>query len=498
MYPIDGEATKLEVDFSSSISPSSTYIRADEINDDGVEEDDEEEEDDDDEAEGEEDQDDDDEDDDDDDEDEDDEDDNDEDEDEDDEDEDIDDDSNDVRNGVHATPGEHQNQHLMQNGTHLHHPHLQLSPQHHQIPHDEPHILKHSHPHQHDLQLQSDQFQNDGNHTLHHPPYHLNSHHQQIQHLHQHHHISTIDSHHINSPTNIAINGHHPYFISSADQQQSLEIQDEHDFHIHQRLLHTQQALNDHNININNNNDIENDYIIQHNDCSSIDISVSNNNNGAVCTDVTVNHNNTITPTPNSTITSSTLIGDDNIVDGERMLEVTRKLVRSTERDPDRDLRKQVLLKTAIKKLPHFMEYNRYSDSLEQSFHNNHMSPQACYEHHDSQQKLYHSVQPNAIQMSTTSLRMLHINDDHDQEFISQTDSASLLETSLNSTNEFYHTSHDSGVALFSPRSNKRSSSWVGLDAEMEVDNLTELSSRSTSIGSNNQYKKLRKREIID
>lgn len=345
----------------------------------------------------------------------------------------------------------------------------------------------------------------------------------------------------------------------------------------------------------------------------------------------------------------------NDILDGERMLEVTRKLVRNTERDPDRDLRKQVLLKTAIKKLPHFMEYNRYSDTLDRGFHS-HMSPQAYYEHHDPQQKFYHTVQPNAIQMSTTSLRMLDLNDDHDpelgtvesensdpnlgyntrpsldqHEYASQqpydryhqrtqdinhyemgtpmisrhnsldnlyqpingndikdgderipiafqiaceiydftcapddnerklldnltnsyysgptkeqrlnddscgedgtetrdhegsgTSSSShsseesansivshstesnevigesLLETSLNSSSDFYHSSHDSGVALFSPRSNKRSSSSIGLDDEMEVDHLTELSTRGSSIGSNNQYKKLRKREIIE
>lgn len=121
-----------------------------------------------------------------------------------------------------------------------------------------------------------------------------------------------------------------------------------------------------------------------------------------------------------------------DLVDGERMLEVTRKLVRSTERDPDRDLRKQVLLKTAIRKLPHFMEYNRYSDSFEQNLqlHSNNnniavncLTPNQYYDHHqhihlnhiDSQPKsYYHSVQPNAIQMSTTSLRMLDLNDDQE------------------------------------------------------------------------------------
>jgi len=128
-----------------------------------------------------------------------------------------------------------------------------------------------------------------------------------------------------------------------------------------------------------------------------------------------------------------------DLLDSERMLEVTRKLVRSTERDPDRDLRKQVLLKTAIRKLPHFMEYNPYPESFDQSFqlHSNDMSCNPSdnssvnlstaqyYEHHhlhmnhhvDSQPKsYYHSVQPNAIQMSTTSLRMLDLNDDHESE----------------------------------------------------------------------------------
>lgn len=132
-----------------------------------------------------------------------------------------------------------------------------------------------------------------------------------------------------------------------------------------------------------------------------------------------------------------------DLLDSERMLEVTRKLVKSTERDPDRDLRKQVLLKTAIRKLPHFMEYNHYSDSFDQSFHshNNSLScntndgsnvtvnclPTAQYyephhqihlNHHLEVQpkSYYHSVQPNAIQMSTTSLRMLDLNDDHETE----------------------------------------------------------------------------------
>lgn len=354
-----------------------------------------------------------------------------------------------------------------------------------------------------------------------------------------------------------------------------------------------------------------------------------------------------------------------DILDGERMLEVTRKLVRSTERDPDRDLRKQVLLKTAIKKLPHFMDYHHYSDSLERCPNEN-ISPQNYYESHDSQQKFYHPVQPNSIQMSTTSLRMLDLNDDHDPELInieqeqdphlgynarasleqhdyvqnqydryhhrtthdptqydpnnhmisrhnsldnlyqpisggdlsadikdgderipiafqiaceiydftcnpddndrklldnlahdyyppkptketkldanvvagrdglapddqdgsdggsnsnssttSTTDESasssisncsveqdeitgtSLLETSLNPEHsDFYHSSHDSGVALFSPRTNKRSSSSIGLDDEMEIDHLTELP--NPGIASNNQYKKLRKRETID
>lgn len=74
----------------------------------------------------------------------------------------------------------------------------------------------------------------------------------------------------------------------------------------------------------------------------------------------------------------------------------------------------------------------------------------------------------------------------------------SLLEASLNSSSDFYHSSHDSGVALFSPRSNKRSSSSIGLDDEiMDIDHLTEFSTRSPSIGSNN-HKKLRKREMIE
>lgn len=209
----------------------------------------------------------------------------------------------------------------------------------------------------------------------------------------------------------------------------------------------------------------------------------------------------------------------NDILDGDRMLEVTRKLFRNTERDPDRDLRKQVLLKIAIKKLPHFMEYSRYTDTLDRGFHNN-MSPQAYYEHHDSQQKFYHSVQPNAIQMSTTSLRMLDLNDDQDPDLnsIEQTtddcanslvshsnesaeviNETSLLESSLNSSSEFYNNSHDSGIVLCSARSNKRSSSSLGLDHEMDIDHLTELSScSSNSFITNNQYKKLRKRDIIE
>lgn len=124
-----------------------------------------------------------------------------------------------------------------------------------------------------------------------------------------------------------------------------------------------------------------------------------------------------------------------DLLDGERMLEVTRKLVRSTERDPDRDLRKQVLLRTAIRRLPLYLDYNHYSETPDQSFqlHNNTLdgnnssvaclSPTQYYEHShlnhnmESQPKsYYHSVQPNAIQMSTTSLRMLDLNDDSDSE----------------------------------------------------------------------------------
>lgn len=222
--------------------------------------------------------------------------------------------------------------------------------------------------------------------------------------------------------------------------------------------------------------------------------------------------------------------GGDDVLDGERMLEVTRKLVRSTERDPDRDLRKQVLLKTAIKKLPHFMDYNRYSaECLDQSLQAENVSTQNYYEHHLAIQQhhlhphlnhnhnliepqtqkssFYHTVQPNAIQMSTTSLRMLDLNDDHEPDANSivaqssdqdEINNSSLLEASLNSSGDYYHDLHDSGVGLFSPRSNKRSSSSIGLDGEMEIDNLTELSAHSPNLGSNNQFKKLRKREIID
>lgn len=272
-----------------------------------------------------------------------------------------------------------------------------------------------------------------------------------------------------------------------------------------------------------------------------------------------------------------------DLLDSERMLEVTRKLFRSTERDPDRDLRKQVLLRTAIKKLPHFMEYNHYSDSFDQSFqlHNNTIdsnsivsinsmqqpttntpvncfSPTQYYEHHH----MNHSVQPNAIQMSTTSLRMLDLNDDSELDSLEikhnhyenidlehhiyshhytslegQTNSTheynyngeihiapddsvnstpspsndsagdltgiSILETSLNETNDYQNNSHDSDVALFSTKSNKRSSSSFGLDGEMEIDHLTDLTSSNQfnsggSISNLNHCKKLRKREIIE
>lgn len=165
-------------------------------------------------------------------------------------------------------------------------------------------------------------------------------------------------------------------------------------------------------------------------DCSNINLNcydrISNNHASAFDGDVAFenhmdesNHDNSAT----------------GVLDSERMLEVTRKLVRSTERDPDRDLRKQVLLRTAIRRLPHFMEYNHYSESFDQSFQmqnntldsNNTtvtcMSPAQYYEHNhlnhqiDSQPKSYYnSVQPNAIQMSTTSLRMLDLNDDSDSE----------------------------------------------------------------------------------
>lgn len=174
---------------------------------------------------------------------------------------------------------------------------------------------------------------------------------------------------------------------------------------------------------------------------------------------------------------------DNDVLDGERMLEVTRKLVRNTERDPDRDLRKQVLLKTAIKKLPHYMDYNHYNvDCMDQSMHAENISTQNYYDHHHQIQQhhhhlhhnlnhnhnmidpqtqkssFYHSVQPNAIQMSTTSLRMLDLNDDHEPDANSNVTQSS----------------------------NKRSSS------------STELSNHCPSLGSNNQYKKLRRKEIID
>lgn len=360
MYPIDGETTKLELDFSASISPSSTYIQTDEINDDGVEDD-----------------------------------------------EDDEDESREDYEDEEEEQEDEEEEEVEEND-------------------DE------------DDDDEDDEEEEDN------------------------------------------------------DDDETHEDESYEDFH-HQ---HAQQAHN------NNNFDIENDINILHNDCSSIDICLNNNiisnDISAIATTPIYTTTTPIytTTTPLYTTTTPRAINDDDVVDGERMLEVTRKLFRSTERDPDRDLRKQVLLKTAIKKLPQFMDYNRYSDSLEQNFHNIHSSPQACYEHHDSQQKFYHSVQPNAIQMSTTSLRMLDIND-HDQEFIGHTNGTSL-ESSLNASSDFYQTSHDSGVALFSPRSNKRSSSWIGLDAEMEIDNLTELSSRNSNAGSNNHYKKLRKREIID
>lgn len=176
---------------------------------------------------------------------------------------------------------------------------------------------------------------------------------------------------------------------------------------------------------------------------------------------------------------------DNDILDGERMLEVTRKLVRNTERDPDRDLRKQVLLKTAIKKLPHYMDYNHYNvDCLDQNLHAENFATQNYYDHHHHHHQIqqhhhlhqnlnhnhnmidpqtqkssfYHSVQPNAIQMSTTSLRMLDLNDDHEPDANSNVTQSS----------------------------NKRSSS------------STELSTHCPSFGSNNQYKKLRRKEIID
>jgi hypothetical protein len=318
-------------------------------------------------------------------------------------------------------------------------------------------------------------------------------------------------------------------------------------------------------------------------------------------------------------------------LNSERMLEVTRKLVRSTERDPDRDLRKQVLLRTAIRRLPHFMDSqcSHYSNSFDQNFrlHNNTMSennsttleclsPSQYYENHNiyhleptQPKSYYHSVQPNAIQMSTTSLRMLDLNDDQESEIVVQppvtesavTDSSStttitskhpnlvsfeinenhhvtqtttssleqhqqheysdsniyntyhhhhlhqqqqdqtlncldagssssqsstssddsvnssthsndsaddsngisILETSLNATNDYHYRSHDSGVALFSPKSNKRTSSSIGLYDEMDIDHLSSdyhlSDSNQVFTGSvANHCKRLRKKEIID
>lgn len=130
-----------------------------------------------------------------------------------------------------------------------------------------------------------------------------------------------------------------------------------------------------------------------------------------------VNENDFVDPTttPNENDEYS---ASSKILDGEKMLEVTRKLFRSTERDPDRDLRKQVLLKTALRNLPHFVHYQQYTEINNQQHqynnininnnnnNNNDTNPMQQYNNH---------LQPNAIEVSTTSMRMLDLNDDYDQ-----------------------------------------------------------------------------------
>lgn len=110
---------------------------------------------------------------------------------------------------------------------------------------------------------------------------------------------------------------------------------------------------------------------------------------------------------------------------------------------------------------------------------------------HESSAASDDSVNPSTTQTVQQSSLL-----DHDGAH-----TASLLEASLNSSSDYYYSTHDSAINLFSPRSNKRSSSSIGLDDEMDIDQLTELSSThpSSGVGPNvNQYKKLRKREIID
>ena len=217
------------------------------------------------------------------------------------------------------------------------------------------------------------------------------------------------------------------------DESENEDIVDPVGHHHHHQQNHQQQlqpATIGSNLNIvcneKVNSQIDNNLLISDDDEEEEDQDEDEDEDDDVSFDGTCDDNNISSSPPNN------LSAD--LLDGERMLEVTRKLVRSTERDPDRDLRKQVLLKTAIRKLPHFIEYNRYSDSFEQNFqaHNNNnnnavncLTSTQYYEHHhihlnhhlDSQPKsYYHSVQPNAIQMSTTSLKMLDLNDDQEAD----------------------------------------------------------------------------------
>lgn len=232
--------------------------------------------------------------------------------------------------------------------------------------------------------------------------------------------------------------GQHYFHLTSND----------HHHHHHESLIsnnyHNHHQYNNHLNHLSHNHIIHNQL---HLSAAGEELCENNNitDQTIIASHCGIDQQQLLATTPNTTLASTNAEANSgDLLDNERIVEVTRKLVRNTERDPDRDLRKQVLLKTAIKKLPHFMDYNRYDDTLDQSFQCQSMSQQAYYEH-DSQPKFYQSVQPNAIQMSTTGLRMLDLND-HDSTDINNMGTIKQQESQLqlqDSEAQLHHQQHN-------------------------------------------------------